>query len=78
MHLPNGILSLPFGHLSLKEIDEYKKSKGQRIEKYFWAKKENLLELEQTALRATSRVDFLKTILLQKPKTVSVSCAKFD
>ena len=78
MHLPNGILSLPFGHLSLKEIDEYKKSKGQRIEEYFWAEKENLLELEKTALTATPCLDFLNTILLQKPKVVSVDCAKFD
>ena len=77
-YFPNGILSLPFGHLSLKEIDEYKKSTGQRIEIYFWAEKENLLELEKTALTATPCLDFLNTILLQKPKVVSVDCAKFD
>ena len=65
-YFPNGILSLPFGHLCLKEIDEYKKSKGQRIEKYFWAEKENLLELEKTDLTATPRLDFLNTILLYK------------
>ena len=35
----NGILSLLFGHLSLKEIDEYKKNKRQRMEKYFWTEK---------------------------------------
>ena len=75
---PNGILSLPLGHLSLKEIGNYKKSKGQRIEKYFWTEKENLLELEKTALTATPCLDFLNTILLQKSKIVSVDCAKFD
>ena len=37
-----------------------------------------LLELEKTALTATPRLDFLNTILLQKPKIVSVDCAKFD
>ena len=31
----NAVISLPFGHFSLSEIDEYKKDKGQRIEKYF-------------------------------------------
>ena len=31
----NGIISLPFGHIYLNGIDEYKKEKGQRIEKYF-------------------------------------------
>ena len=35
MHLPNGILSLPFGHLSLKEIDEYKKKQGAKDRELF-------------------------------------------
>ena len=35
-YFPNAIVSLPFGHFALREIDEYKKSKGRRIEKYFW------------------------------------------
>ena len=41
-YFPNGIISLPFRHLNLKEIDECKNEKGQRIEKYFWNEKENL------------------------------------
>ena len=44
-YFPNSIISLPFGHLTLKEIDEYKKNKGQRIENYFL--QEYLLELEK-------------------------------
>ena len=43
------MLSLLF-HLDifhLAEIDEYKKDKGQRIEKYFLTDKEKLLELEK-------------------------------
>ena len=35
IYFPNGIVSLPSGHLSLKEVDEHKKNNGQRIEKYF-------------------------------------------
>ena len=35
IYFPNGIVSLPFGHFSLKEVDEHKKNNGQRIEKYF-------------------------------------------
>ena len=27
-YFPNGILSLPFGHLTLNELDGYKKNKG--------------------------------------------------
>ena len=30
-YFPNTTISLPFGHLTLCEIDEYKKNKGQRI-----------------------------------------------
>ena len=32
-YFPNGIVSLPFRHSSLKEVDEHKKNKGERIEK---------------------------------------------
>ena len=38
-YFPNAILPLPFGHPSLKDIDDYKKNQGQRIEKYFWMEK---------------------------------------
>ena len=75
-HFPNGILSLPFGHSSLNEIDEYKKNKGQRTEKYFWTEKEKLLELENSALKNCPRLDFLKNILLQVPKIVNIDCTK--
>ena len=34
-YFPNGIVSLPYGHQNLKEIDDFKKEKGQKIEKYF-------------------------------------------
>ena len=77
-YFPSGILSLPFGHLSLKEVDEYKRNKGQRIEKYFWTEKENLFVLEKKALNATPRLDYLNNILTQKPKIVSLDCTKFD
>ena len=75
-HFPNGILSLPFGHSSLNEIDEYKKNKGQRTEMYFWTEKEKLLELENSALKNCPRLDFLNNILLQVPKIVNIDCTK--
>ena len=64
-YFPNAVVSLPFGHLSLTDIDEYKKNKGQRIEKYFWTEKETLLELEKIALKNCSRIDYLNNILDQ-------------
>ena len=74
----NGIISLPFGHIYLNEIDEYKKEKGQRIEKYFWTKKKNLLKLEKSSLKKCERLDFLNGILTQVPKIVDVNCTRFD
>ena len=35
-YFPDWILSLPYGHKALEEKDEFKKQKGQKIEKYFW------------------------------------------
>ena len=77
-YFPSGILSLPFGHLPLKEVDKYKKNKSQRIEIYFWLEKEYLLELGKKAMKATPRLEFLNNILLKKPKIVSLDCTKFD
>ena len=38
-YFPNAII--------YKKINEYKKDKGRKIEKYFWKEKETLLELEK-------------------------------
>ena len=63
----NAIVSLPFGHISLQEIDEYKKNNGRKIEKYFWTEKEHLLKLEKSALKNSPRINFLNNILEQIP-----------
>ena len=34
-YFPEGVISLPFGLPNLKEIDEFKKQKRQKIENYF-------------------------------------------
>ena len=73
-YFPNAVVSVPLGHLSLSEIDGYKKNKCRKIEKYFWTKKEKLFELEKSA----RRIDHLNNILAQVPKIVNVNCIKFD
>ena len=75
---PNAVVSLPFGDISFKKIDEYKKDKGQRIEKYFWTEKEKLLELKKSTLKISPRINFLSNILEQVPKIVNIDCIKFD
>ena len=71
LSFPNAVLSLPFGHQALNEIDEYKKNQGQRIEKYFLKEKEHLLKLEQEALKKWARLDYLDNILVQSFKVAN-------
>ena len=70
-YFPNGKLSLPYGHPSLAAIDNFKKEQGQKIEKYFWEKKDKLLSMEKQALQNTSRLELFKQILNQVPKIVN-------
>ena len=58
-YFPNSILSLPFGHPSLKELDEFKNEKGQKIEKYFREEKEKRLPKEKTAPKNHPGSDYL-------------------
>ena len=70
-YFPNDVVSLPFGHCVLKDLDDFKRSKGQRIEHYFLKEKEHLFELEKEALKKCLRLDFLNNILLQSFKVVN-------
>ena len=69
-YFPNAILSLPFGHVALKELEKYKKKKGQKIESYFLQKRQKLLDLEREALTKCSRLEILDRIFLQSFKVV--------
>ena len=74
-HFLDGILSLPFYHTNLKELNESKKEKkiGRRIEKYFWNKKEKLLEIKRKALKNNSRLYLYNQILTAAPKFFNIS-----
>ena len=72
-YFPNWVISVPFGHFSLNEINNFKKEKRRKIEKYFWTEKEKILELEKSALKKYPRIDFLNNILDQVSKIVSNS-----
>ena len=69
-YFPNAIISLPFGHCALKELEKYKKKKGQIIENYFLQKRQKLLGLEREALTKCPRLEILNRILLQSFKVV--------
>ena len=70
---PSGIVSLPFGHKNLKEIDNFKKEKGQKIEKYFWEEKGVLFNMEQNALKNTPRLYLYCQILMSSPKIFNIN-----
>ena len=65
--------SLPFGHQNLKEIDEFKKEKGQKIERYFWEEKNVLLRMEKNALQNHPRLYILHQILMSQPKIFNIN-----
>ena len=69
-YFPDAVVSLPFGHCALKELEKYKKKKGQKIENYFLKKREKLLDLERQALTNCPRIELLNRILLQNFKVV--------
>ena len=63
----------PYGHIPLKEIDDFERQKGQKIEKYFWEEKEKLHKKEKNALQNTPRLCFYHQILMQHPKIVHIT-----
>ena len=54
----------------MKELEKYKKKKGQKIENYFLEKRQKLPDLERQALADCPRIELLNRILLQNFKVV--------
>ena len=72
-YFPNGILSLSYGHQALAEIEEFKKQKGQKIEKYFWEEKEKLHQMEKKALKNVPRLYLYHQMLMLNLKIVNIN-----
>ena len=67
-YFSDGITSLPLSHPYLKELVKFKKKMGQRIERYFWDQKENLLAIENKAQELNKRLLLYRQILTMKPQ----------
>ena len=65
-YFPDGLVSLPFYHPILAEIDNFKQKKGQKI-KFFWEEKENLFRMEKKTLKNHPRLYFYHQILTSTP-----------
>ena len=72
-YFPDGILSLLFHHPNLKKPNEFKEKMVQRIEKYFWNKKEKVLDLERKALKDNSRLYLYHQVLTSAQKFFNIS-----
>ena len=70
---PNDILSLPYGHPSLEEIENFKIEQGQKIEQCFWQKKDELLKMEKKALEKTPRLELYHQILTPEPSIINLN-----
>lgn len=57
------MVSLPFSHPSLKELNKLKEQKDQKIEKYLLEDKNNLLHLEKVAVLDNKRFRIYSQIL---------------
>ena len=57
------VTSLPLSHPDLKDLNDYKEGKGQRVEKLFWQKKDKLLALEKKAQLMNGRLSVYRQIL---------------
>ena len=75
-YFPDGIVSLPFGHKNLKEIDEFKQEKGQKIEKHFYEEKKVLFGIEKKALKNSPRLYLYHQILMSSPKAFNINKKK--
>ena len=62
-YFSDGIISLPLSQPYLKELNEYKEQKGQKIEKYFWQEKNKLLAMENKAQLMNERLSVYRQIL---------------
>ena len=58
-YFPNGVASLPFQHLSLAEIVEFKRIKGQKIEKYFWKEKKAFATARKYCTKKSRKAIFI-------------------
>ena len=72
-YFPVGIVSMPFGYKTLKQIDDFKKEKCQKIERFFWEDKEVLFKMEKKALKNTPRLYLYHQIVLSSSKIFNIN-----
>ena len=72
-YFPDGVVSLQFYHPVLSKIDEFKQSKGQKIETYFWEEKEHLFHFKKEALKNHPRLYLYHQSLMSAQKIFNIN-----
>ena len=72
-HFPDGVVSLPFYHPSLAEIDDFKQKKGQKINKYFLGREREFAQDGKKALKNHPTLNFYHYILTSTPKKFNIT-----
>ena len=62
-YFSDGITSLPLSHPYLQDLNDYKEKNAQRIEKYFWQKKDKLLAMENKAQLSNEIISVYRQML---------------
>ena len=63
-YFSDGIGSMPFGYKTLKQIDDFKKEKCQKIERFFWEEKEVLFKMEKESIEKYTKTLFVPSNLI--------------
>ena len=63
-YFSDGIVSMPFGYKTLKQIDDFKKEKCQKIERFFWEDKEVLFKMEKESIEKYTKTLFVPSNLI--------------
>ena len=73
-YFSDGIVSLPFSHLYLHEIVQFKRNKKQKIESFLQEEKHKLME--KFAVENNNRISTYRSILQQKPTFFHIDSLK--
>ena len=60
-YFPDAVVSLPFGHCALKELEKYKKKEGAKNRKFFSKKKRETIRFRATGSRQLSKNGIAKS-----------------
>ena len=71
LYFPDGVISLPFGHCALKELEKYKKKEGAKNRELFSKKERITIRFRATGSRELSKNRIAKSYSTAKLQSCS-------